>query len=90
MLTIVAKVLHHRLLIGFLNTSHGNTVQNTFKGGHFFVDVIIIWSLMLRNVGVKKVFSLGVSLTVKQQSSILNMYMFKMKTNLKNSFNLQE
>ena len=45
---------------------------------------------MLRNFGVKKVFSLGVSLTVKQQSSILNMYMFKMKTNLKNSFNLQE
>ena len=66
-------MLHHRVLIGFLNMSLGNTFQKTSKIGHFFVYAIII---MIPNVKkmLSNVFSFGASLAMKQPPSLLNIY----------------
>ena len=59
MLTIFAKMLHHRLLIGFLNIRLHNTAKKLEFKRHLFIHIC-----MIRNIKTyfnKKVFSFGVS-----------------------------
>ena len=52
-------------------------------GSGWFVDVIIVWSLILKLTWLKNVFSFGVCITVKQPSLLLNICTLKLKSNLK-------
>ena len=53
-------------------------------GWRLFVDVIVVWLLVLTlNLIKSNVFSFGAFVTVKQPLSHFNICVFKMKSNLK-------
>ena len=81
LLIIFAKMLYHRFLIGFLNTSLGNTVQKTSERHLKDISSVIQNILFLYSYHVA-IFSFVEQIKNKKNMYMYNMYIFLNKKDI--------